>query len=282
MTQIDINSVTKTVTAVMAAKLVDQGRLRFDETLSEVFSGVPDDKAAITLHELLTHSAGFVESVGDDAELIGKAEFLDRAFRSRLQSAPGDIYNYSNVGYGLIAAIIEERSGKTYEDYLQQDVLSGLGFENTGYASVYDKSRSLKTRRGQDIWEASWGGHAPSWNLIGNGGLVSTAPEMLRFRQALLQGKILQPETLSALHVAHVAEDSDATSHYGYGLVVQDVESVGRIYWHDGGNDLFSAQWGDYSTQDDLIFVAGLDTAQGNAFEAMHILETYLYGRRDE
>lgn len=279
--QIDINSVTKTVTAVMTAKLVDDGKIRFDETLSEIFPDVPEDKAGITLHQLLTHSAGLVEAVGDDEEPVDRQEFLERVFRSKLLSPPGEAYAYSNVGYGLIAAIIELRSGKIYEEYLQQDVLSGLGFENTGYLNVYDKTRSIRTKNGQDIWEASWGGHAPFWNLIGNGGLLSTVPEMLRFRRAVLEGKIVQPETLTAIHTAHISEDEDAVSHYGYGLVVQDVKGIGRVYWHDGGNDLFSAQWGDYADQEDLIFVAGLDDDLGNAFEAMQILETYLYGRKD-
>lgn len=279
--QIDINSVTKTVTAVMAAKLVDEGKVRFDETLSEIFPDIPEDKAGITLHQLLTHSAGFVEAVGDDEEPIGRQDFLARAFRSKLLSIPGQTYNYSNVGYGLVAAIIELRSGKTYGEYLQQDVLSGLGFENTGYLNTYDETRSIRTKNGQDIWEASWGGHPPSWNLIGNGGLISTVPEMLQFRRAVLEGKIVHPETLAAIHTAHIAEDHDAVSHYGYGLVVQDVKGIGRVYWHDGGNDLFSAQWGDYADQGDLIVVAGLDDDLGNAFEAMLLLETYLYGRKD-
>ena len=281
LTQIDINSITKTVTGIMAAKLVEQGKVRFDERLDEIFDDVPVDKAGITLHQLLTHSAGLVDVVGEDHEKFGKEEFLDRIFRSDLRSVPGKIYRYSNAGYSVVAAVIEERSGKTYDAFLREDVLAGLGFSNTGYMSVYDDSRSIRTAKGQTIFEASWGGHEPYWNLIGNGGLVSTVPEMLAFRQAVVSGKIISLEMLQTVQTPHIKEDEAATSFYGYGLVVQDVKDVGRVYWHNGGNRVFSAQWGDYSEQGDVLFAAGSDSDKGNAFGAMRKFEAYLYGYGD-
>ena len=276
-TQIDINSVTKTVTGVMAAKLVEQGQVSFTERLDEIFDNVPADKASITLHHLLTHSAGLIEVVGDDEERLGKAEFLDRAFNSELMSEPGSIYSYSNVGYSVVAAIIEERSGKSYDAFLQEDVIAGLGLPNTGYLSVYDDARSMKTANGETIFDASWGGHEPYWNLIGNGGLVSTVQEMVKFRRAVVSGEIISSETLEILQTPHIKEDDAATSFYGYGLVVQDYPELGRFYWHNGGNNVFSAQWGDYEDKGDILFTAGADNEDGNAFRAMETLEHHLY-----
>ena len=261
----------------MAARLVEQGKVRFDERLDQIFDDVPADKAGITLHQLLTHSAGLVGNVGDDAEKLAKEDFLDRVFSAELKSAPGEIYRYSNAGYGVVAAIIEERSGKSYEAFLREDVIAGLGLSNTGYMSVYDDARSMRTADGETILEASWGGHGPYWNLIGNGGLVSTVPEMIAFRKAVVSGKIVSPEMLNMVQTPHIKENEAATSFYGYGLVVQDVAGIGRVYWHDGGNDVFSAQWGDYSEQGDILFTAGADSDEGNAFRAMRILQTSLY-----
>lgn len=281
LTQIDINSVTKTVTGIMAAKLAEQGKVRFDERLDQVFDDVPADKAGITLHQLLTHSAGLVDVVGEDHERMSKEEFLDRIFSSDLISTPGNTYRYSNAGYSVVAAIIEERSGKTYDAFLGDDVMAGLGLSNTGYMSVYDDARSIRTAKGKTILEASWGGHEPYWNLIGNGGLVSTVPEMIAFRLAVTSGKVIPLDMLEIVQTPHINEDEAATSFYGYGLVVQDVEGVGRFYWHNGGNRVFSAQWGDYSEQVDILFTAGADSSKGNAFEAMGALEAYLYGYGD-
>ncbi len=276
-TQIDINSITKTVTGVMAAKLVEQGKAAFDDRLDEIFDDVPGDKAGITLHHLLTHSSGLINSVGNDAEKLGREEFLARVFGSELKYAPGEKYRYSNVGYGVVAAIIEKRSGKPYEAFLREDVIAGLGLSNTGYMSVYDDARSLKTAEGKTILEASWGGHEPYWNLIGNGGLVSTVPEMIAFRQAVASGKIVSPEMLAIVQTPHIKEDEAGTSFYGYGLVVQDFEGIGRVYWHDGGNRVFSAQWGDYADQGDVLFTAGAGADGADAFRAMRILRTGLY-----
>jgi CubicO group peptidase (beta-lactamase class C family) len=285
-TQVDIGSITKTVTGVMILKLVEQGEVRLDETLEEIFPDVPADKAAITVHHLLTHAAGFVDAVGDDVEHLSKEDFLRRAFGTPLLSAPGEHYNYSNVGFAILAAIIEERGGKSYDRYLQEDVLNGTGLENTGYMSVYDDARSLRASstsespdsEGQTIIEASWGGHEPFWNLIGNGGLISTAEDFIRFRQLVSAGRIIPIALVEQSQVMHIPEDDAGTSYYGYGLVVQDDPTVGRFYWHNGGNGIFSAEWGDFADHGDIIFTAAADSAEGDAFSAMAVIQEHLYG----
>ena len=273
-TQVDVNSITKSFTGVVVSKAVEDGKLRLDETLGEIFEDVPDDKAGITVHQLLTHAAGFPEAVGSDEEELARSEFLDRAFRAPLVHPPGEKYRYSNVGFSILAAIVGMRSGKDYETYLQEDVLAGLGFENIGYGSVYDESRSLRTTRGRSIKEASWGGHDASWHLIGNGGWLCTAPEFIRFRQAVTSGKILSPAALERLHTPHIKEDALGVSHYGYGLVVQESRRYGLDYWHDGGNGVYSAQWSDFHDRGDVIFTAGPDQ---NAMKAMGVLSRHLY-----
>ena len=277
-TLVDINSITKTVTGVMAAKLVQQGKARFDETLEDFFDNVPADRSSITLHQLLTHSAGFKEALGADPEQLSKEDFLERAFDSPLESSPGEIYQYSNTGFGIVAAIIEARSGKSYEDYLLEDVMVGLGLENTGYASVYDQSRSLRTKRGESIDQASWGNPQPYWNLVGNGGLISTVEDMIRFRQAVVAGEVISQDLLAVVQTPHIREFEDDNSFYGYGLVVENMDGIGQVYWHDGGNQVFSAQLIDYADQRDLIFTAGTGD---DASKAIIALETYLYGTED-
>lgn len=282
MTQVDINSITKTVTAIMALKLIEQGKIALETRLGEIFKNVPADKRDITVQQLLTHSAGFTESIGADDERIGRDDFLARAFRRRLISPPGREHHYSNVGYSILAAIIEIRSGKSYEAFLRDDILQGLGLNDTGYMGVYAPERSLRSGEGQTIEQASWGGHEPFWNLIGNGGLISTARDFIRLRQALASGRVLPPSLVVASQVEHIAEDETAESHYGYGLVVQDDPTVGRFYWHDGGNDIFSTKWVDYADQGDVLFTAAADGRSGGAVEMMSVLQKHLYGAISE
>jgi CubicO group peptidase (beta-lactamase class C family) len=289
-TQVDIGSLTKSVTGVMVLKLVEQGKVRLDETLAEIFPDVPADKATITIHQLLTHSAGFVDAVGDDAEPLAREDFLRRAFETHLLSTPGEQYNYSNVGFGVLAAVIEVRSGKSYDLYLREDVLPGSGLDDIGYMSVYDDERSLRVpstgeapaAEGQSIMEASWGGHEPFWNLIGNGGLVATPEDFIQFRQLVAAGRIVPAKLVAQSQVGHIAEDEEGTSFYGYGIVVQDVPELGRVYWHDGGNDVFSAEWDSFVDQGDVIFTAAADSAAGDAFSAQAVMRRHLYGLSDE
>jgi CubicO group peptidase (beta-lactamase class C family) len=276
-TQVDINSITKTVTGVAMLKLVEQGKVGLQDTLVTLFPNVPRDKAGITVHHLLTHAAGFTDSVGSDEEELTRDGFLKRAFASKLRSSPGKKYRYSNVGFSVLAAIIELKSGKSYEQFLREDVLAGTGFNDMGYMGVYDESRSLRSQQGDPIKVASWGGHEPYWNLIGNGGLISTPADFIRFRQLVSAGKIISPELVQLSQQKHIAEDSD-DSHYGYGLVVWDRPGIGRIYWHDGGNDIFSAMWADCPDKGDLLFTAAADAKAGNAIDLMLVFQKHLYG----
>lgn len=98
-----------------------------------------------------------------------------------------------------LAALIVILSGKTYEAYLNQNLLQAINVR-MGYGSVYQPERAIKTRRGKTILQDSWGGHGPSWHLIGNGGLVTSVPGFIRFYQALLSGDIFSRSSVDLMH----------------------------------------------------------------------------------
>jgi len=278
-TQVDLNSITKLVTGTMISKLVDQGKLKASEKLGDIFENVPADKAEITVHQLLTHAAGFPGGIGDDYERLNKEGFLKRAFKYRLPYAPGTRYEYSNTGYSILAAIIEKRTGKTYEEYLMQDVINELDMKDTGYMAVYDESRALKTVKGKTIKKTSWGDHEPYWNLIGNGGLITTPHDIMTFLYALGNGHVISETSLETLATPHMPEEEGSdVSFYGYGLVVQDDPELGMMYWHDGGNGYISTYFANLNDRGDTVFIVGIDTDEHEATEAMAVLMKYLYG----
>lgn len=178
---------------MLAAQLISDGTLSADLRLDEVFDNVPADKAGITLHQMLTHAAGFPGGVGDDLAEEDFDTFLANAFAAPLRFEPGTDYYYSNVGYSLAAAIMERATGQSYE-VLLRDRLMSVGIDHTGYQAAFDGERAVHLEDGRDVAEASWGGHPPNWNLIGNGGLVSTAPDMLAWRQAWSTGELISPQ----------------------------------------------------------------------------------------
>ncbi|MBV6634224.1 MAG: beta-lactamase family protein, partial [Alphaproteobacteria bacterium] len=197
---VDIGSLTKFVTAVVVLHMVEAGEFMLNTTLSELLPNVPEDKRDITIHQLLTHSSGLVESTGSDEEVLGRDAFLNRLMVAPLAHPVGAQYLYSNAGYSLLAAIVEVKAGMSFDDYLNQHVLAANDLPAMGYQIAYDPALSMKSGRSWRTWfqpsaiaEASWGGPTPGWNLIGNGGAVATAEGFLLFWDAFYSGRIVTP-----------------------------------------------------------------------------------------
>jgi len=113
----DIASNTKQFTATAILKLVEQERISLADNLEMFFKNAPENKKNITIHQLLTHSSGLKSDIGrDDFEKTAFEDFLNGVFASKLLSAPGTKYNYSNIGYSLLTIILEKVSGQEYED----------------------------------------------------------------------------------------------------------------------------------------------------------------------
>ena len=259
-TQFDIASITKSVTGMLAAELIASGDLAADATLADFFADTPPEMAPITVHQLLTHSAGLVPGVGDDYEALSFDALRRRAFASSLQFPPGAGYDYSNLGYSLLAGVLEQVTGRAYEA-LVIDAFSRVGAHSTGYMDAVDAERLVRFEDGESLIDAAWGGHAPGWNLVGNGGLASTARDLVAWRSAYAEAELVSQNVHALAHSPHQQEGPGAPSYYGYGLVVEDSPELGRIYWHNGGSRRFSTHWRDFSDQGVLIVVLAHQTS---------------------
>lgn len=258
-TRVDMGSIVKSFTGMVAAQMIEDGDLNPDLTLGEVFDDVPADKAGITLHQLLTHSAGFPPAVASDAEEIGRDEMLERAFASELRYEPGTDYDYSNTGFSIVAAIIEMRTRRSIEEVVIDDFLAPAGITHTGYTRVYDLAAppdDMAYSAGRPLHDIVWGGHAPGWALFGNGGMVTTLRDLVAWRNAMNAGEIVSAAALDRQQTGYVQEGAGAPSEYGYGVVVEEHPQFGRIVWHNGGNGYQSAYWGEYTDTGYAIFAA--------------------------
>jgi CubicO group peptidase (beta-lactamase class C family) len=242
-TPFDVGSLTKQFTAAAILALVEENELSLDDTLERFFESVPEDKADITVHQLLTHTAGLPDAVGDDDEAVARDEYLERVFARELYYSPGEVHYYSNVGYSLLAAIIETVSGQSYEGFLKSTLFEPAGMQQTGYLLPewpIAPALGYFEERVDDPFERPHDETGYTWNLRGNGGMLSTAEDLLLWHQALSQGKVLNEELVSLLQTPHVDEGIGHT-FYGYGWVVEPT-SAGTLLWHDGGNGFFFAQ----------------------------------------
>ncbi|WP_241267335.1 serine hydrolase domain-containing protein [Streptomyces scabichelini] len=237
----DAGSITKQFTAAAILKLEVMGRLRVSDRISRFLGPVPEDKRDITIEQLLTHTSGMVEGLGDDYDPLSRDELVRRALASKPESAPGKEFLYSNTGYSLLAVIVEEASGEDYEPFLARHLFAPAGMDATGYvlprwprhlvAVEYDSKGRSQGRP----FDHPWAADGPYWNLRGNGGMLSTAQDMFRWHRALLGDEILPARARQQLFAPRVRIPGHEDS-YGYGWAVRETPD-GRVVWHNGGND---------------------------------------------
>ena len=258
-TKFRLGSITKQFTAAAILKLEMMGKLRVSDPISKFVGPVPDDKRAITVHHLLTHTSGLTDQLGGDYEALSRKDMLDGALESELRSAPGTEYSYSNLGYSILAAIVEKVSGRSYEEFLAAQLFAPAGMRQTGYvlpewgpeqvAVEYDENGEPKGRP----FHHPWAEDGPYWNLRGNGGLLSTARDMFRWHVALRGEEILSKSAKEKMFKPHVPEEEGGESYYGYGWVVSPADE-GRILWHDGGNGWSLGVLARFPDQDAMVF----------------------------
>jgi CubicO group peptidase (beta-lactamase class C family) len=237
----DVMSITKQFTAAAILKLQTMGKLRVTDPIGKYIGPVPADKREITVQQLLTHTSGLIDSLGGDYERLSRRDMVAGALESKLQSAPGAEYHYSNLGYSLLAAIIEKASGMGYERFLAQRLLAPAGMTQTGYVLPDWKRRRVAVEydaRGRPHgrpFDHPWSKHGPYWNLRGNGGMLSTARDMFRWHRALEGDTVLDQRSKDELFKPRVLEEPGGDSYYGYGWVILET-NLGAVAWHNGGN----------------------------------------------
>jgi CubicO group peptidase (beta-lactamase class C family) len=257
----DMGSITKPLTAAAILLLEQRGVLSVSDPITRFFEGVPADKRGVTLHHLLTHQAGFRVALGRDADPIGGKEFLRMALASPLGFEPGTGYDYSNVGYSLLGLVMEQVSGRGYEEFLREELLLPLGMQSTGYVhAVWPESALAYGYRLGELYgrtpEQGWRADGPGWHLRANGGLQTTVGDMNRWL-AMLRGD----GPLSAAQVARwttgYADERGGGSSYGYGWEVVEEGPFGRMIAHNGGNPAFGADFVWLPDRDVFFYVQG-------------------------
>ncbi len=243
-----VGSITKQFTGAAILKLEMMGKLSVQDKISKYFKDVPKDKQDITIHHLLTHSAGFPGGIGDDYDVVSRNEYVKLALATNLRFKPGTKYRYSNTGYSLAAAIIEKSSKMSYEEFLYKYLFKPAKMKKTGYSIPKWKAEKVAVgyrngvRWGKTI-EKPWGKDAPSWHLVGNGGILSTVGDMYKWHKALSGNKILNDSAKAKFYKRHIEEGEGAGSFYGYGWALFPTKRNTWLTAHNGGNGVFFADF---------------------------------------
>ena len=193
-------------TKVAVLLLIERGELSWDAPLSRFFEQVPEDKAGITVEQLMTGASGFAdffdvpEDGNPDHTFITRDELVRRMFASELLFTPGEGREHSHGAFGLLAAVVEIVSGQTYQAYTRTHIFEPAGMADTTFFGEplpegrFAVGYGLLTN-GEINAPPYWG--ETSWLVMGSGGMVSTLDDLLAFQQALRAQEILSADSLA-------------------------------------------------------------------------------------
>jgi CubicO group peptidase (beta-lactamase class C family) len=238
-TKFRIGSMNKMFTSVAIAQLVQQGKLKYTDTLAQVLPDYPNKDAAakITVHQLLTHTSGLGDFFGEEFDkkkdnLRALRDYLQFFVNKPLQFEPGKGWSYSNAGMIVAGLIVEKVSGQNYFDYVREHIYRPAGMKDS---DSYEKTQPQPNQsKGYMNEDGKWISNYGSLPLMGSsaGGGDSTAPDLLRFDQALRSHKLLSAD-LTNLITTGKAEVAPGEK-YAYGFEERFVEGK-RVVGHGGG-----------------------------------------------
>lgn len=202
-TKFRIASFTKPFTAMLILQLVEEGKLQLDGKLTDYLPEFPKEKGEnITIHQLLTHTAGITgESripnlIDIEKEYYTREKLLDCIVQQELIYEPGKGREYSNFGFALLGLIIEKVSGMSYDDVLIEKICKPAGMNNT----VSDvTAKSIENRAIGYTYDYFTGIEESSFLdmsfVFGYGHLLSTVEDLYLFDKALYTNKLLSEES---------------------------------------------------------------------------------------
>ncbi|NKB33329.1 MAG: serine hydrolase [Pseudomonadales bacterium] len=238
-----IGSISKQFTATAAAKLASENLLDLHIPLDNYLEG-HSYLSEITLHDLLTHTAGLPDNCGADFAYRSRDELLDDCLAGMQSEDKTDEVVYSNLGYSLIAAVIEVVSNQLFADYVRNELLQPLNLNDTDYffgsrdLTMFAYGKLSGEPQQPNIaynLEELEGRH---WNLMGNGGMQSTIADMRIWQMALMSNNFLNPKVAELVLTPHVMESENLYLGYGWYIRTNNAGEI-RQYSHSGSDGVF-------------------------------------------
>jgi CubicO group peptidase (beta-lactamase class C family) len=233
-----VASVGKIFTAAAILQLEMRGKLKTSDFISKYLGQFPQEKSGATIHHLLSHTAGLIPE-GAPLKYESRRAFVQSVKDAPLESKPGEKYRYSNAGYVLLAAIVEEVSGQPFETYLQANIFNPAGLTSTGYAwdkrfdnapvAVGYKGDNLESLRPTPRVTDIWGNRGP-------GNLITTVEDLYEWIKSLHENLVLSEQAKKKMFTAY------ANSSEGYGWNVIKTPRNTTMVRRGGGREDFESE----------------------------------------
>jgi CubicO group peptidase (beta-lactamase class C family) len=251
-TRFGIASGTKFFTALAIGKLIAAGRLDFATRLKDcVALDFPHYAPEITIRHLLTHTSGIPDYFDEEKitdfdnfsigvpwyTVFGPRDYLASFPREPMKFAPGERFSYSNGGYILLGVVIEELTGRTYQEFVEQEVLAPAGMHRSGFFAM--NRLPEQTAFGYVKDQHGWRTNIYNLPIVGasDGGMYTTAADLDRLWQAFWDGAIVPPELVEIYARPFVSAATEGPGlSYGHGLWLRERPDASRTVFITGGD----------------------------------------------
>lgn len=251
-TNFRLASCTKQFTAMAVMLLVHDGKLHYEDRLTDVFPDFPEYGKSISIRNLLNHTSGLLDyedlmdkpapgtSPGNIPQIKDAGVLALLKQQKITKFPPGTHWDYSNSGYAVLAMIVGKVSGMPFGDFLHDRIFVPLDMKQT---VAYEKGKNTVANRayGHTHESGTWReqDQSPTSAVLGDGGVYSSLHDLAKWDRALVHYTLLsQAEMQSAITPVEVADGSvrepDGTqAAYGFGWFLNSYEKHPRM-WHYG------------------------------------------------
>ncbi len=218
-------SLTKQFTSAAVLRLVAEGKISLDDTICQYIDNCPESWQQVRLRHLLNHSSGiadytdFFDFEQTEGQPATPEQLLARFRDIPLAFTPGELYDYCNSGYVLLGMVIERVSGRSYADFIQQEIFDPLDMEHSGYDDSSGPNPDF-AQGYSGVGQKT--GFLNTTTLFAAGGLYSTVWDLYRWDQALYGEKLLPQPLLNEMF-------TPGNGGYGYGWKIERPHNHVRI-----------------------------------------------------
>jgi CubicO group peptidase (beta-lactamase class C family) len=235
----EVGSLTKQFTSAAILLLQERGKLSVTDDVTKYLPDYPTHGQKITLDHLLTHLSGvpdytsLPEWMPRVREDLTVQQIIDLFKDKPLDFSPGEKWSYSNSGYILLGAVIEKASGKSYEDFVEQEIFAPLGMKRSRYGHQNEvvPGRVAGYEKGEDGYKIA--DYVSMTQPYAAGALMSTVDDLALWAEALSGGKLLEKTSLERMTTSAKLTSGQST-HYAYGLGISSEDGM-QILEHGGG-----------------------------------------------
>ncbi len=267
-TVIRVGSLSKQFFTTAIMKLMEEGKLDITDSVHQFFPDAPATWRPITLKHLMSHTSGLQREapgynnfkIQPDIDVIKSAYYLPLVFK------PGEKYQYCNLAYFMLAEIIKQASGLSWEEYIEEKLFKPAGMRDSYMTDFY---RIIPNRASGYMYHQDTLINATAMLAIRpSGGFLSTSSDMIRWEKAIREKKIiLQKENWEKLWqpIIKTSDKAEVKEYYGLGWSIDEYKGR-KIIGHGGANIGFRAVYIRFVNEGlTIIILANTDEANPRA-----------------